>query len=165
MWNGSTACSCFPCFRETVVVTCKCFQIYPLWMLICTIKPFLTYSQCLYISVESFLIHPKCPCWSVGAVLFAFWLLFFGNQISKMALIWKKRLFLTYVSHFLVTRESYKNSFSTHLKHIHARILLTLLTSFALPILKKMRIYQVWFLFGMSPGVDSYSRHFGTINK
>ena len=47
---------------------------YPLWMLICTIKPFLTYSQCLYISVESFLIHPKCPCWSVGTVLFAFWL-------------------------------------------------------------------------------------------
>ena len=25
---------------------------------------------------------------------------------------------------------------------------------FALPILKKIRIYQVWFLFGMSPGVD-----------
>ena len=36
---------------------------------------------------------------------------------------------------------------------------------FALPILKKIRIYQVWFLFGMSPGVNSYSRHFGTINK
>ena len=33
------------------------------------------------------------------------------------------------------------------------------------PILKKIRIYQVWFLFGMSPGVDSYSCHFGTINK
>ena len=30
---------------------------------------------------------------------------------------------------------------------------------------KKKRIYQVWFLFGMSPGVDSYSRHFGTITK
>ena len=30
---------------------------------------------------------------------------------------------------------------------------------------KKIRIYQVWFLFGMSPGVDSYSSHFVTINK
>ena len=30
---------------------------------------------------------------------------------------------------------------------------------FALP------IYQVWFLFGMNPGVDSYLRHFATINK
>ena len=35
---------------------------------------------------------------------------------------------------------------------------------FALPILKKIRIYQVWFLFGMSPGVDSYSRLFETIS-
>ena len=36
---------------------------------------------------------------------------------------------------------------------------------FALPILKKIQIYQVWFLFGMNPVVDSYSRHFGTINE
>ena len=36
---------------------------------------------------------------------------------------------------------------------------------FALPILKKIQIYQVCFLFSMSPGVDSYSRHFGTIDK
>ena len=53
---------------------------------------------------------------------------------------------------------------------MHTRILLTLLTVFALQILrkKKTRIYQVRFLFGMSPGFDSYSRHFGnfgTINK
>ena len=78
----------------------------------------------------------------------------------------KKGLFLTCFSHFLVTREkNYKNSFSTYLKRIHTRSLLTLLTYFALPILKKIRIYQVRFLFGMSPGVDSYSPHFGTINK
>ena len=36
---------------------------------------------------------------------------------------------------------------------------------FALTIMKKIRIYQVWFLFGMIPGVDSYLRHFRTINK
>ena len=29
-------------------------------------------NHCLYISVESFQIHSKCPCWSVGTVLFAF---------------------------------------------------------------------------------------------
>ena len=61
---------------------------------------------------------------------------FFGNQISK----WRsseKGLFLTYFSHCLVTRESYKNSFSTYLTYIHTCILLTLLTFFALPILKK----------------------------
>ena len=77
----------------------------------------------------------------------------------------KKGLFLTYFSHFLVTRESYKNSFSTYLTHIHTRILLTLLTFLPYQFWKKIRIYQVRFLFGMSPGVDSYSRHFGTINK
>ena len=34
---------------------------------------------------------------------------------------------------------------------------------FALPILKKIPIYQVWFLFGIIPGVDSYSRYFGKL--
>ena len=78
--------------------------------------------------------------------------LFFGNQISKWR-SFEKRLFLTYFSYFLVTKESYKNFFSTYFTHIHTRILLTLLTFFALPILKKIRIYQIRFLFGMSPGL------------
>ena len=76
----------------------------------------------------------------------------------------KKGLFLTYFSHFLVTREKLKK-FLQHISHSHTCILLTLLTFFALLILKKILIYQVRFLFGMSPSVDSYSRHFGTINK
>ena len=37
----------------------------------------------------------------------------------------------------------------------NTRILLTLLTFFAFPILQKLRIYHVWFLFGVTPGVDS----------
>ena len=89
--------------------------------------------------------------------------LFFGNQISK----WRsceKRAILTYFSHFLVTREKLQK-FLQHISHSHTCILLTLLTLFALPILKKIRIYQIRFLFGLSPAVDSYSRHFGTINK
>ena len=60
----------------------------------------------------------------------------------------KKELFLTYFSHFLVTRESYKNFFSTYLTHIHTHILLTLLTFFTSPILKKIQIYQIWFFSG-----------------
>ena len=47
---------------------------------------------------------------------------------------------------------------------MNTRILLTLLTFFALPILQ-LRIYHVWFLFGATPGVDSYSRHFGAIKN
>ena len=36
---------------------------------------------------------------------------------------------------------------------------------FALPNLQKLQIYHVWFLFGVIPGVDPFSRHFGAINK
>ena len=73
---------------------------------------------------------------------------------------------LLFTFQVLVTMEKLQK-FLQHISqtHIHTRILLTLLTFFALPILKKIPIYQVRFLFGMSPGVDSYSRHFGTINK
>ena len=81
-----------------------------------------------------------------------------------MALM-NKELFLTYFSHFLVTREKLQK-FLQHISHSHTY------TYFAHPIdlfcltnFEKIRIYQVRFLFGMSPGVDSYSRHFGTINK
>ena len=77
----------------------------------------------------------------------------------------KKGLFLTYFSHFLVTGEKLQKILQ-HISHSHTY------TYFAHPIdlfcltnFEKTLIYQVRFLFGMSPGVDSYSRHFGTINK
>ena len=91
--------------------------------------------------------------------------LFFWNQISKWRLFEKKRLFWPTFHIFLVTREKLQK-FVQHISHSHTY------TFFAHPIdffyltnLEKIRIYQIWFLFGMSPGVDSYSRHFGTINK
>ena len=83
-----------------------------------------------------------------------------------MALIWKKGHFWPTFHIFKSPGKSYTNSFSTYLTHIRTCILLTLLIFFALGIMKKKnRIYQVWFLFGMDPGIDSYSRHFETINK
>ena len=91
--------------------------------------------------------------------------LFFGNQISKWRSFEKKAIFdllFTFYSH----RGKLTKIPSAHISLTYIHIfLLTLLTFFALPILKKIRIYQIRFLFGMSPGVDSYSRHFGTINK
>ena len=90
---------------------------------------------------------------------------FFETQVSKWRSFEKRTIFDLLFTFFKSPGKSYKNSFSTYLTHIHTRILLTLLTFFALPILKKIRIYQIRFLFGMSPGVDSYSCHFGTINK
>ena len=87
---------------------------------------------------------------------------FFGNQISKWRSFEKKGLFLAYFSHFLVTSEK----FLQHVSHSHSYTYFAHpIDFFALPTVKKIRIYQVWFLFGVIPGVDSYSHHFGTINK
>ena len=76
-----------------------------------------------------------------------------------MALIWKGAIFDLLFTFFSHQGKVTKNpSAYISLTYI-TRILLTLLTFFALPILKKIQIYQIRFLFGMSPGVDSYSRH------
>ena len=85
----------------------------------------------------------------------------YGNQILK----WKKGYFDLPFTFF-----SYKGKlqkFLQHISHSHTYMYFAHpIDLLALPILKKkIRIYQVWFLFGMIPGVDSYSRHFGTINK
>ena len=78
----------------------------------------------------------------------------------------KKGLFLTYFSHFLVTREKLSKIPSAHISNTYIHVFCSPYWLF-LPyqFWQKIRIYQVQFLFGMSPGVDSYSRHFETINK
>ena len=90
--------------------------------------------------------------------------LFFGNQISKWRSFEKRAIF-----DLLFTFSSHQGKLQKFLQHISQTHTHTYFAHpidfFALPILKKIRIYQVRFLFGMSPGVDSYSRHFGTINK
>ena len=72
--------------------------------------------------------------------------LFFGNQISKWRSFEKRAIFyllFTFSSHS--PGKSYKNSFSTYLTYIHTRILLTLLTLFTLPILKKYEFIRYGF--------------------
>ena len=80
-------------------------------------------------------------------------ILFFGNQISKGRSFVKKGLFLTYFSHFLVTRESYKK-FLQHISHSHTYTYSAHpIDFFALPILKKKIQIYIRFLFGMSPSL------------
>ena len=91
---------------------------------------------------------------------------FFGNQISKRRSFEKRAIFdllFTFFSH----QGKITNIPSAHFhSHTYMYNFAHPIDFFALPILKKkIRIYQVWFLFGIIPGVDSYSRHFGTINK
>ena len=87
----------------------------------------------------------------------------------KIALIRKKGLFLELL--FTIFCHQVKGT-----KIPSARISLTYIAYtnlahpidfFALPIWQKLRIYHVgqWFLFGATPDVDSYLRHFGAINK
>ena len=127
----------FPCFRENVNVTCKIVTfLYSL-------------DNCLLKKV---------------IVLFFFLEIKFQNGAHL-----KKGLFLTYFSHFLVTRE--KTQRILQLSHLHTYTYFAhpidflffcfLFLFFAFPILQKLRIYHVWFLFGMTPGIDSLSRHFG----
>ena len=91
---------------------------------------------------------------------------FFGNQISKWRSFEKRAIFDLLFTFLVITREKLQK-FLQHISHLHSYMYFALpigffcLTNFE----KKNRIYQVWFLFGMSPGVDSYSRHFGTINE
>ena len=77
----------------------------------------------------------------------------------------QKGLFLTYFSHFLVSREKLQK-FLQHISHSHTYMYFAHpFDFFCLTNFEKIQIYQVRFFFGVSPGVDSYSRHFGTINK
>ena len=130
-----------PCFRENVVVTCK------IGSFLCSLDNLLQKKIIVF---------------------------FFGNQILKWRSLKKKNAFLTYFSHFLVTREMLQNFSSAHIfTHYTYMYFAHPIDFFALPNFEKKktktktkkRIYLVWFLFGVIPGVDSYSRHFGTINK
>ena len=68
----------------------------------------------------------------------------------------KKGLCLTYFSHFLVTREKLQK-FLQRKCHSHTYTYFAHpIDFFILPMLKNIRIYQMRFLFGMSPGVDYY---------
>ena len=121
-----------PCFRETVVATCK---------------------------IGSFL-HSLDNLLQKNVIV-----LFFGNQISKWCSFEKRAIFgllFTFSSHQgKVTKIP-----SAHISLTYIHIFCSpYWLFFALPNLKKIQIYQVGFLFGMSPGVDSYLRRFGTINK
>ena len=86
---------------------------------------------------------------------------FFGNQISKRrsfekgAIFEKLQKFLQHLSH------SHTYMYFAHPIDFFFFFFFFCFTNFE----KKIRIYQVRFLFGMSPGVESYSCHFGTINK
>ena len=96
---------------------------------------------------------------NIGPNCFVFW-----KSNFKMALIWKRAIF-----DLLFTFFSYQGKVTKFLPHIsHSHIYMYFahpIDFFTYQFWKKIWIYQVRFLFGIIPGDDFYSRHFGTINK
>ena len=88
---------------------------------------------------------------------------FFFKSNFKMALIWKKKKKTSIFTCF--SHQGNDTKIPSALTYIHTRILLTLLTFLPHQFCKKLRIYHVWFLPGVTPGADSFSRHFWAINK
>ena len=89
---------------------------------------------------------------------------FFGNQVSKWCSFEKRAisdLRFTFFSHQGKDTEIP----SAHISLTYIHIFAHPIDLFCLPDFTKLRIYLVRFLFGVTPGVDSYSRHFGAINK
>ena len=91
---------------------------------------------------------------------------FFENQISKWRSFEKRAIFDLLCTFFSYWGKVTKIP-SAHISLTYTHVFCSpyLLTFFTLSILKQIQIYQVWFLFGVIPGIDSCSRHFGAINK
>ena len=91
--------------------------------------------------------------------------LFFGNQISKWRSFEKKRAIFDLLFTFFSRQGKVTKIPSAHISPLYIkRILLTLSTFFALPILIKKYKFIRYGFFSANPGVISYS-HFRTINK
>ena len=89
---------------------------------------------------------------------------FFKIKFQNGALL-KKELFLTYFSPILYTREKTQKNHQ-HISHLNTyKYFAHPIDLFAFPILHKLRIHHEWFLFGATPGVDYFSRHFGALNR
>ena len=85
----------------------------------------------------------------------------FGNQISKWRSFEKRALFDLLFTFFSHQRKVTKIP-SAHISLTYIHVFCSPYWLFLPYQFWKIRIYQVRFLFGMIPGVDFYSRHFGT---
>ena len=133
-----------PCFRENIIVTCK-IGFFCVWVCVW---------GCVCVCVCSLdnLLQKN-------AIVF-----FFGNQISKCRSFKKKKSYLWPTFHIFIHQGKITKIPSAHISLTYMYFAHPI-DFFALPILKKNTNWSGWFLFGMSPGVDSYTRHFATINK
>ena len=82
---------------------------------------------------------------------------FLGYQISIWCSFEKRAIFDLLFTFFSHHQGKVTKIPAAHISLTYIHVFCSPYWLFALPILKKkILIYQVWFLFGMSPGVDSY---------
>ena len=125
-----------PCFREDVFVTCKIVSF------LCS-------------SYQNFLLK--------NVIIF-----FFENQILKWRSFEKKKAVFDLLFTFFCQQGNTQKP-SAHISLTSIHLFCSPLINFPYQIWKKkkktLRTYHVWFLFGMIPGVDPFSRHYGAIKK
>ena len=134
MWNGSTACSCFPLFKGK----CSCHMQ----------NCFFFFCMC---SLDNLL--------QKNVIVF-----FFGIQISKWRSFEKGAIFDLLFT-FFSYQEKVTKIPSAHISLTYIHVFCSPYWLFCLTNFEKKKYKFIGVLFSMSPGVDSYSRHFGTINK
>ena len=82
--------------------------------------------------------------------------MFKGTQMGPCLPLFKGNKIFRHISH-------------TYKYFAHPTDIFCLCTNFTkntnLSCMDSLRIYHVWLLFGVTPGVDSFWRHFGAINK
>ena len=82
---------------------------------------------------------------------------FSKSKVGQNGAHLKKKAIFDILSDFLVTSERTQKILQ-HISHLHTYTYFAhAVDFFALTILQKLQIYHVWFLFGATPGIDSYS--------
>ena len=132
-------------YYKMYYVTFKATQMGPLFVLVC---PCFKENVIVTCKIGSFL------CRLDDFLLKNVIIFFFGNQISKWRSFEKKCYFWPTFHIFGHQGKDTKNP-SAHISHTYTYFA-HLIDVFALQILQKLRIYHVWFLFGVIPGVDSF---------
>ena len=130
-----------PCFRENLIVTCK-------------VLPFLC-------SLDNFLQKMYLVFFLLLLFFFCF---YFRKSNFKMALFDKKRATFDLLFTFLSPSERHKFLWGMSHSHTYTHFAHPI-DFFAFPILQKLLIHHVWFLFGVTFGVNSYFRRFAVITK
>ena len=144
-----------------------CILYTQTWFQGTQIGPLLVFS-CLALSRENAIVLCKIVAFLCSLVDFPLKnviVFFFGNYISKWHSFERKKVIFNLLFAFQSTGERHKFLHRISYLHSYTYFTCTQLVIFAFLILTKLQIHCVWFLFGVTPSVDSYRPFQITIGK